>query len=202
MTTVMKSSTENHDARHVPDARRTRGAETKARIIDAAARLFRERGIDSVGVDAVMQEAGLTHGGFYTHFASKEDLVAEATAAALTRSAEKWQEIAREGDAAALRRIVARYLDPAHVVAPERGCALTALGPEIARRPAAREGVTRGLRAMLDALRRCLPGRRQEDALAALCTMVGAVVLARVSDDPALARQILSAAETRLLGSG
>jgi TetR/AcrR family transcriptional repressor of nem operon len=171
-----------------------RGAETRARIIEAASRLFRERGIDAVGVDAVMHAAGLTHGGFYAHFPSKEALVAEATAAALARSAARWETMAREQPEDAYARIVGSYLDPAHVAGPARGCLLAALGPEVARRPAARPGVTTAIRAMLDALARCMPGRRRERAAAALCTLVGAVVLARASDDPALSAELLAAA--------
>ncbi len=171
-----------------------RGAETRAKIIKAASRLFGERGIDAVGVDAVMREAGLTHGGFYTHFPSKEALVAEATAAALARSAARWETIAREQPESGYARIVESYLDPAHVAAPGRGCLLAALGPEVARRPATRPGVTAAIRAMLDALARCAPGQRRERAAAALCMIVGAVVLARASDDPALSAELLQAA--------
>lgn len=200
MTVVMQTSTQKHDARHAQRASRTRGAESRARIVEAAARLFRAHGVDGVGVDAIMEAAGLTHGGFYTHFDSKEALAAEAAAAALTRSAARWQEIASEEDGrAALLRLVGNYLDPAHVAVPERGCALTSLGADIARREAARPGVTGAVRGMLGALQRCLPGGQREDAMAALSTMVGAVILARVSDDPALARQILDAAKTQLL---
>ena len=171
-----------------------RGAASRARIVEAAGRLFRERGFDAVGVDAVMHEAGLTHGGFYTHFPSKEALVAEAASVALSRSASRWEALSRdEPREAALARIVASYLDPAHVAEPARGCLLAALGSEVARHPAARPGVTAALRVMLGALARCLPGRR-ERAVAGLCTLVGAVVLARASDDPALSAEILEAA--------
>jgi TetR/AcrR family transcriptional regulator, transcriptional repressor for nem operon len=171
-----------------------RGAETRVRIIEAAGRLFRERGIDAVGVDAVMREAGLTHGGFYTHFPSKEALVAEAAAAALARSAARWEAIARERPEDGHARIVDAYLDPAHVAATGRGCLLAALGPDVARRPGARSGVTAAIRAMLDTLARCVPGRRRERAAATLCTLVGAVVLARISDDPDLSAELLAAA--------
>ncbi|MEO8714485.1 MAG: helix-turn-helix domain-containing protein [Acetobacteraceae bacterium] len=171
-----------------------RGAASRARIIEAAGRLFREHGFDAVGVDAVMREAGLTHGGFYAHFSSKEALVAEAASSALSRSAARWEALSRDEPDTALARIVASYLDPTHVAAPARGCMLTALGPEVARRPAARPGVTAAIRVMLAALARCLPGGRRERAVAAFCTMVGAVVLARASDDAGLAGEILEAA--------
>src|SRR6478736_399987 len=116
-----------------------RKAETRDRILAAAGELFRGHGIDAVGVDAIMHEAGLTHGGFYAHFASKEALVAEVSAASLARGASRWERISQDNDPdTALARIVGSYLDPAHVAAAERGCVLTALGPEIARRPEAR----------------------------------------------------------------
>ncbi len=204
MTTVIKKSTDKDDDRHAKGANEMRvegghksngkGATSRARIIEAAGRLFREHGFDAVGVDAVMHEAGLTHGGFYSHFPSKEALVAEAASDALARSAARWEALSRDQPDSALARIVASYLDPAHVAAPARGCLLAALGPDVARRPAARPGVTAALRVMLGALAECLPGRQRERAVAALCTLVGAVVLARASDDPGLSAEILEAA--------
>jgi TetR/AcrR family transcriptional repressor of nem operon len=172
-----------------------RKAETHERILAAAGALFRSHGIDAVGVDAIMHQAGLTHGGFYAHFASKEALVAEVSAAALARSATRWERISQEADpATALGRIVESYLDPAHVAASEHGCVLATLGPEMARRHGARPGITTSVRRMLDVLARCLPERRRDRALATLSAMVGAVVLARLCDDPRLADEFLGAA--------
>jgi TetR/AcrR family transcriptional repressor of nem operon len=172
-----------------------RKAETRERILDAAIALFRLHGIDAVGVDAIMHHAGLTHGGFYVHFASKEALVAEAAAASLARSAARWERISEEPDcAAALNRIVESYLDPAHVAAAEQGCVLTTLGPEVARRREVKPAITTSVRRMAEALARCLPGRRRERALTVLSSMVGAVVLARLSDDPQLSAELLAAA--------
>jgi TetR/AcrR family transcriptional repressor of nem operon len=172
-----------------------RKAETRERIMEAAGALFRSHGIDAVGVDAIMHQIGLTHGGFYAYFASKEALVAEVSAASLARSAARWERISQDGDhATALARIVDSYLDPAHVAASETGCVLTTLGPEMARRHESRGAITGSIRRMADALTRCLPGHRRPLALAALSTMVGAVVLARLSDDPELAAEFLAAA--------
>ena len=172
-----------------------RKAETRERILHAAIALFRLHGIDAVGVDAIMHHAGLTHGGFYAHFASKEALVAEAAAASLARSAERWERISAEPDsAAALARIVESYLDPDHVTAAEQGCVLTTLGPEVARRREVKPAITESVRRMAASLTRCLPGRRRERALAVLSSMVGAVVLARLSDDPQLAAEFLATA--------
>lgn len=213
MTPVMDTDNSKYDGGHAghadesradtptPRGTSARGAASRARILEVAGRLFKEHGFDAVGVDAVMREAGLTHGGFYAHFPSKEALAAEAASAALSRSAVRWEALSRDQPDTALARIVESYLDPTHVAAPARGCMLTALGPEVARRPAARPGVTAAIRVMFDALARCLPGRRRDRAIAALCTMVGAVVLARASDDAALADEILRAARDRV-GAG
>jgi TetR/AcrR family transcriptional repressor of nem operon len=184
-----------------------RRAETRQRILDAAGVLFRQHGIDGVGVDAVMKQAGLTHGGFYAHFASKEALAAEVAQSLLERAARSWNQISRTEDpGSALRRIVLGYLDP-EKVASGLGCPLTSLGPDVARRSASRSAVGEALRGMLEALARVMPdshstsdsaapGRR---ALASLSTMVGAVVLARLADDPELAKAFLDAAAAGIL---
>lgn len=176
-----------------------RRAETRQRILIAAGDLFREHGIDGIGVDAVMKQAGLTHGGFYLHFPSKEALAAEVSRSLLEKAASKWDRISRSPDReAALDAIVRHYLDPERV-ASARCCPLTTLGPDVARRSTSREAIGGALHRMLDALTRCLPGRKRQRALAALSTMVGAVVLARLADDPALARAFLQAAADSLL---
>jgi TetR/AcrR family transcriptional repressor of nem operon len=177
-----------------------RRAETRQRILTAAGDLFREHGVDGVGVDAVMKEAGLTHGGFYLHFPSKEALAAEVSQSLLEKAASRWDKISRSEDRqAALEAIVRSYLDPDHV-ASSHCCPLTTLGPDVARRSTSREAVGGALRGMLDALGRCLPGQEREQALASLSTMVGAVVLARLADDQALARDFLAAAADNVLG--
>ncbi len=171
-----------------------RKAETRERILKSALALFRSHGIDAVGVDAIMHHAGLTHGGFYAHFGSKEMLVAEAASASLARSAARWERISQEADRdSALAQIVGGYLDPVHVEAADRGCVLTTLGPEVARRRNIRPSITASIRRMTDALVGCLPGRRRDRALATLSGMVGAVVLARLADDPELSAEILAA---------
>lgn len=176
-----------------------RRAETRQRILAAASNLFREHGIDGIGVDAVMKEAGLTHGGFYLHFLSKEALAAEVSQLLLEKAASKWDRISRSPDReAALEAIVQDYLDPERL-ASAHCCPLTTLGPDVARRSNSRQAVGHALGGMLDALSRCLPGRRPKQGLAALATMVGAVVLARLADDPALSRAFLQAAADSIL---
>ena len=167
---------------------------TRSRILQAASEVFREKGVAATGVDEVMRRAGLTHGGFYAHFASKEALVAEVSAASLARAAARWERISQEDDSrTALAKIVEAYLDPAHIAASEHGCMLTTLGPEVARRIESRPAITDSIRRMADALARCLPGQDRRDALATLSGMVGAVVLARLSDDPEFADELLAA---------
>ncbi|MDE2517237.1 MAG: TetR/AcrR family transcriptional regulator [Rhodospirillales bacterium] len=178
---------------------------TRQRILAAAAPLFQRHGTDGVGVDAIMHAAGLTHGGFYAHFPSKEALIAECAATSLARSAARWQRVAAEAPAAAaLAQLVDAYLDPRHLQGDVPSCVLATLGPDIARRPAARAGITASLRQMVAALARCLPGRqaarKRQRALASLSCLVGAVTLARLADDPALATEFLDAARAELIG--
>jgi TetR/AcrR family transcriptional regulator, transcriptional repressor for nem operon len=181
-----------------------RKSETRQRIVAAAADLFRQHGIDGVGVDAIMREAGLTHGGFYGHFPSKEALIGAVSAEQLARSAARWTEAAAQVPAQeALARIVVGYLDRRYAVQTDHSCVLPALGSELARRPESRAALTVSIRRMLDALARLLPVRQQvapdSAAMAALSTMVGAVVLARLSDDKALSEAILAAAREHTL---
>jgi TetR/AcrR family transcriptional repressor of nem operon len=183
-----------------------RKAETRQRIVAAAAALFREHGIDGVGLDAIMREAGLTHGGFYLHFPSKEALVGAVSAEQLARSADRWTDIAAtQPRAEALARIVSGYLDSRYAVQTDHGCVLPALGSELARRPESRVALTGSIRRMLAALARLMPGRSharaEAAAMATLSTMVGAIVLARLSDDPALSEAILAAARDHTLPS-
>ncbi len=180
-----------------------RRTETRQRILDAAGLLFREHGIDGVGVDAVMRQAGLTHGGFYLHFASKEALAAEVARSLLEQAAARWDQLSRSSSQeAALRQIVLSYLSSSKV-ASDASCPLTTLGPDVARRSATRGAVAAAVRSMLDTLTRCTPGRilrlRRQRAVATLATMVGAVVLARVADDPGLADEFLAAATAGIL---
>src|SRR5258708_17836212 len=107
--------------------RREKAAENRERIVDTAYRLFREKGFDGVGLDAIMKGAGLTHGGFYGHFGSKDDLAAEAVARALERSAEK-----RSGHTN-LTDLVSEYLSERHCGDPANGCALSSLCVDIFR---------------------------------------------------------------------
>ena len=176
-----------------------RRAETRQRILTAAGNLFREHGIDGVGVDAVIKEAGLTHGGFYLHFPSKEALAAEVSQTLLEKAAGKWDELSRSSDRqGALERIVTQYFNPKRP-GFTHGCPLTTLGADVARRGASKEAIGGALADMLDALTRTLPGRKRQNSLTALSTMVGAVVLSRLAADPKLAEAFLAAAAASIL---
>ena len=172
---------------------REKAAENRERIVEAASRLFREKGFDGAGVDAIMHAAGLTHGGFYGHFGSKDDLAAEAVTRAFGRSAEKQSRYATLSD------LVSGYLSERHCADRANGCAIAALGADMARQS---EGVRRGLtayvRAQLDHFTRLLRNgtraSRRRRAIATLAGMVGALTLARAVDDPALSKEILDAA--------
>src|SRR6266850_2938125 len=103
---------------------RDKAAENRERIVDTASRLFREKGFEGVGVDAIMNGAGLTHGGFYGHFGSKDDLAAEAVARALERSVEKQSRYTNLSD------LISGYLSERHCADRANGCAVAALGAD------------------------------------------------------------------------
>lgn len=178
---------------------REQAADNRQRILDAAARLFRESGFDGVGIDGIMRDAGLTHGGFYGHFASKEDLAAQACARSLGRSERRWAALADSNPDGALADIVRGYLSRRHRDDPGAGCAISALAGDIARhRGPVRRAFTDSLRAHVDTLTRLVRGRskaaRRETALAAMAGLAGALMLARAVDDEAFSDEIMDAA--------
>lgn len=172
-----------------------RAAENRERIVSAAARLFRERGLSGAGVDALTEAAGLTHGSLYSHFGSKERLAAEALSHALSSSA------ASMDSAKTLEDYVARYLSEAHRDRPGDGCVMAALAGEISRQgPAIRHSFTDAVRDAMNRVARLEPGHRrsEDDALAVVATLVGALTLARAVDDPKLSARLLKAARKRI----
>jgi len=182
---------------------REQAAGNRERIVEAAARLFRERGFEGVSVAEVMEAAGLTHGGFYGHFRSKDDLAAQACGRALGRSAERWSALAAMPRGQGYDKVVERYLAERHRDMPGHGCVLTALGPDVARQDRSiRRACTQGMLSLLEALTKMVPGRttasRRRKALAAMAQMVGAVVLARMVDDPDLSKELLEASAADL----
>jgi len=180
----------------------------RERIVETAARLFRQKGYDGIGVADLMKGAGLTHGGFYGHFASKEDLLAEATAHALQRSVQRWQEKTASDPAGGLSELATQYLSTRHRDHPENGCAIAALGPDVARLgPAVRSAMTAGVAGQVAVVEKCLAGEGadvaaiRQQALASYAAMVGAMVLARAVDDEALSQEILAAVRAQIPAS-
>jgi TetR/AcrR family transcriptional repressor of nem operon len=177
---------------------REEAARNRERIVEAAARRFREKGFAGIGVADVMKDAGLTHGGFYGHFSSKEELMAQACAFALERSRELWARRAHEAGGEAIEALARLYLTPRHRDDPGRGCVVASLGADAARQgPAVRHAFTEGVRSAFDFLAGIVRGRsaqaRRRRAIATYAGWVGAMVLARAVDDDALSREILAA---------
>ena len=175
---------------------REEAAETRKRIVQAAASEFREKGIVATGLTDLMKAAGLTHGGFYKHFESKDQLVAEATAAGLEAILELMAGRATAGEA------VSAYLSPAHRDAPGSGCPLAANGDELSRADLkTRETATDGFKRLVEILAgegATIEVRRQ--ALVTAVTMIGALTMSRVVSDPKLSDDILREAKKSLRG--
>lgn len=176
---------------------RKQAAENRERILDTAAQLFREKGFDGIGIADLMKSAGLTHGGFYNQFTSKEDLAAQASARAMAQTGEYWDRMI-EQEADPWHIFVDRYLSPTHRDNPGRGCTYAALGAEAQRHdPAVRKAFTEGLQKTFERLASIVPesdqGTPRQHAMAGMAALVGAVVLARAVDDPALAEEIVEA---------
>ena len=182
---------------------REQAAENRERIVQVAAKLFRERGFDGIGVADLMKAAGLTHGGFYGHFASKEDLAAEASGRALKELLQYWSAVIERAPDEAFSTIVNRYLSEGHRDAPGRGCLVAALGSDLGRqaRPV-RRVVTDGINAFIGQIMQLVPGKskaaRRRQALTDFAAMVGAVTIARAVDDPALSKDVLDAVASAL----
>jgi TetR/AcrR family transcriptional regulator, transcriptional repressor for nem operon len=182
------SSDEMEDAMKVS---REQMSENRRKILEAAGRLFRAHGFEAVTVAQVMGAAGLTHGGFYGHFKSKDDLIAQTLAHVLASGSAADADLARYATA---------YLEPSHRDDLAGGCAVAALGGETIRQGgAARTAMTEGLKRQIDRFTPTAPGADEAEqrraAIGSWAAMVGAVVLARMSDDPALADEVL--AQTR-----
>lgn len=178
------------------------------RIVETAARAIRRNGYDGTSVADIMKEAGLTHGGFYAHFPSRQALLAEAAdragAEALAASASVVAAVAPEQ---ALRSLLSAYLSKAHLEGVEWGCPVAALGSEMPRQaPEVRRASTRRIKEMIDLVARQSPEWGQpgahEQALAIVATMVGALILARAVDDPKLTDALLNAARQHLTPKG
>src|SRR3954471_10090405 len=177
---------------------REQAAQNRERIVETAAQRFRERGFEGIGVADLMKEAGLTHGGFYGHFSSKEDLIAEASERALMGSLALFTKVAERAPADPLPVIARAYLTTGHRDNPGEGCLLAALGADVSRQgPTVRRAVTDHLRTAVDLLAKLVPGKskaaRRQKAISTYATLVGTMVMARAVEDRALSQEILDA---------
>lgn len=188
-----------------PNAKAAAKQASHERIVEVAARAIRKTGYDGTGVADIMKQAGLTHGAFYAHFASRDAMLAEAADRAATESiAAVANVIAQAPPEHALSALLYAYLSREHVANTELGCPLAALGSEMPRQaPEVRRVATRRIKEMIDLVARQSPewGRpgAHEQALVTVATMVGAVVLARAVDDSSLAESIRQAALAHLV---
>jgi len=184
----------------MPRATPSRKEATHERIVAAAARAIRRSGYGGTGVADIMKEAGLTHGGFYAHFPSREAMLVEAADRASAEStAVSAQVAASVPPRQALSALVQRYLSKAHIDNPENGCPVAALASEMPRQTRrVRKAATRHIKEMIEVVARQLPDRGKVDAheraLVTVATMVGAVELARAVDDQKLADAFREAA--------
>jgi TetR/AcrR family transcriptional repressor of nem operon len=179
--------------------------ETHARIVKKASIRLREKGAHGIGVADLMKDAGLTHGGFYAHFDSRDALVIEAFTHAMDRSTERWRKLTEKTPPEKrLAMIVNSYLTPVHRDDPGHGCAVPALGAEIARESAKTRRVFAGrLDQMIDMIAAQIPDvprkAARKQAVAALATMMGTLVMARIAGSGEFSDEILGAGREVLL---
>lgn len=167
-------------------------AASHERIVKAASRRVRRDGIGNISVAELMKQAGLTHGGFYRHFDSRDDLVAEAIAEALAQGSQRVRASAELSNPAALTAIVDGYLSRVHRDKPETGCAVAAVPTDIVRCGApARAAYSRQVLSYIELLTELTPDRDPDQAHLILAALVGAIVLARAVDDRGLSDEIL-----------
>ena len=197
-----------YDAHHMKRKTPTSKEATHDRIVEAAARAIRRSGYNGTGVADIMKDAGLTHGGFYAHFPSREAMLAEAADRAGSETVARMERIAASSPPQqALPAMMRAYLSNEHLEGIESGCAAAALGSEMPRQaPEVRRAATRRIKEMIDLVARHSPDWGQpgahERALFTVATMVGALVLARAVDEPRLSDGLRKAALKHLAPTG
>jgi TetR/AcrR family transcriptional repressor of nem operon len=175
-------------------------AQNHESILSVAARSFREHGGDSSGIGTVMKRVGLTKGGFYRHFKSKDDLFVEAVARAFDETGSRMVEIAKSGhEGQALRAIIEYYLSARHANSPGTGCVLSALGPELARKPlSVRKRIEASREAYRERLLPFVPGQTREEKVAKFQllfpSMAGVLTVVRMTSSPQMREQMLTEA--------
>ncbi len=173
--------------------------ETHARIVRNASVLLREKGAEGIGVAGLMKEAGLTHGGFYAHFDSRDALIGEAFAHAMEQTTRRWRKRAEQApDGQKLASVVNGYLTPGHRDDIGNGCALPALGAEVLRaNPKTRKAAALKLEEMIEMIAEQMPSpgskAARRDAIATLATMLGSLMLARMAGTGTFSSEILAA---------
>lgn len=186
-----------------PLARRSKHA-SHERIVEAGARAIRRYGYDGIGIAEIMRQAGLTHGGFYAHFASREAMLAELASRAGTEAIALFARIAAAAPAEqSMQALLRAYLSQQHVENPESGCPIAALGSEMPRQaPPVRQAITSRIKDMIDVITGQAAGRNEpgarERAMVIAATIIGAVILARAIDDRPLSESVLEAARAHL----
>jgi TetR/AcrR family transcriptional repressor of nem operon len=176
-------------------------AASRERVLRIAARKVRAEGVTRPGIAELMQEAGLTHGGFYKHFTSREDLISQATDLALAEGSAAMEQAARGPDPRA--GLIDGYLSPEHRDSPDTGCALVTLGAAAGRGDQHfKEAYERQVRHYLDLITRPGedPGPARAEAMLTLSAMVGAMLMARAVADPALSDELLATVAGQLKG--
>jgi TetR/AcrR family transcriptional regulator, transcriptional repressor for nem operon len=182
-------------------------ARTRERILEAAGSQFLTHGLTDAGLARVMKAAGLTHGGFYRHFASKDELVAEACRKAFSSlTADLESHAGRQSAKQGLPEVMGRYVSRGHKNHPATGCPLAFLGSELARadlrtRQEATEGFLRIVQLIARQLKHIPAERVEEQSLAIVAAMVGAVTLARIVPDSRISNSILAATRAQILKS-
>ncbi|TGL69275.1 TetR/AcrR family transcriptional regulator [Leptospira kmetyi] len=172
-------------------------AESHERIVQVASALFRESGINGIGVDQLMKEAGLTHGGFYRHFTSKDELVGEAVERALKDGSKRAEDsISEKNQKSGLARLVDAYLSMIHRDGLNTSCAVTSLAGDVSRsNERARTAYTKQVNDYIELLKELMKNFdskvKREKAIVALSAMVGALSLSRAVNDKKLSREIL-----------
>jgi TetR/AcrR family transcriptional regulator, transcriptional repressor for nem operon len=182
---------------------REKAAKNRERIIDAAGALFRARGFSGIGVADIMKAAELTHGGFYGHFASKDDLIAQASRRAMSRAAANWGRVVEGEPGKPYPALLEHYLSSRHRDDPGKGCAFAALGADAARSgKVVRHAFAEGLEPLIDILAKVISGpskaARRRKALTAMAALVGALTLARAVDGAPLSDELLEAVRREL----
>jgi TetR/AcrR family transcriptional regulator, transcriptional repressor for nem operon len=183
---------------------RQQAIQNRERVVATAARLFRERGFDGVGISDLMKEVGLTHGGFYAQFPSKEHLMAEAAKIAADDREATLRKQLESQSAGSVKAFIEKYLSKGHRDNPGDGCYMATLGVDASRQgPVVRAAFTQAVERAIDMLAKAESGTTGEDrrrgAIADYAGMIGAMVLARAVADDALSEEILSSVKGDLI---